>query len=88
MNKFTRYFRGVGEEARRVRWPDQKTLWSAVGIVLVITVVTALSLALSDYLAAQIMKAFNNAFPSNSTDSSSSGAAAMIINTIINGGRM
>lgn len=87
MNKMTRYFRGVGEEARRVRWPNQKTLWKAVGIVLVISIVTALFIALFDWLTIQIMKAFNTALPSSSgsSDSSSSSAAAMLINQITGG---
>jgi preprotein translocase SecE subunit len=80
MKKITRYFRGVGEEARRVRWPDQKTLWKAVGIVLLITFVAAGTIALSDWLAIMIMRAFKNAFPSSSASASS--AVAMIVNFI------
>jgi preprotein translocase SecE subunit len=87
MNKVTRYFKGVGEEAKRIRWPDQKTLWKAVGIVLLISIVSAGSIALSDWLAIQIMKGFTNAFPSNSTSTSStSAAAANIVAWFINGG--
>lgn len=85
MNKFTRYFKGVGEEARRIRWPDQKTLWKAVGIVLLITVFASLFIALCDYLTIQIMKAFETAFPKSSSSSATSGATAMIMNWI-NGG--
>ena len=47
MNKISKYFRGVAEEARRVRWPDQKTLWKAVAVVLVIATVAALRGCLS-----------------------------------------
>ena len=74
MNKFTRYFRGVGEEARRIRWPDSRTLWRCVGIVLVISIVASLAIVLSDWLAANIMKAFEEAFP-KSSDSESTSAA-------------
>ena len=63
MNKISKYFRGVAEEARRVRWPDQKTLWKAVAVVVVIATVAALGTVLSDYLTVQIMKAFENAIP-------------------------
>ncbi len=79
MNKFTRYFKGVGEEARRIRWPSQKELWRAVAIVLVITIVAALFIYLSDYLAIQIMKAFEYAFPSTGGDSSTEEEAAEAI---------
>ena len=88
MSKFTRYFKGVGEEAKRVRWPNQKTLWKAVGIVLVISIVTALFIALFDYLTVQIMRAFDSAMPTSSSgsSSSSSGAAAMFVD-LLKGGR-
>lgn len=92
MNKLTRYFRGVGEEARRIRWPDKKTLWFSVGIVLVIAIISALVTYGSDWIAMQINRAFGIAFPSSSsatdssTDSSSAEAVANIINNTINGG--
>lgn len=88
MSKFTRYFKGVGEEAKRVRWPNQKTLWKAVGIVLVISIVTALFIALFDYLTVQIMRAVDSAMPTSSSgsSSSSSGAAAMLVD-LLKGGR-
>ncbi len=76
MNKFTKYFRGVNEEAKRIRWPDRKTLWKSVAIVLIISVIAALAIAGSDGLAIQINKAFRIAFPEK--NSSSSGAAAAI----------
>lgn len=86
MNKIAKYFLGVAEEAKRVRWPDQKTLWKAVAVVLVISIVAALATVLSDYLTVQIMRAFENALPSSSgssTDTSSSAeAAAMLITKI------
>lgn len=78
MNKIKKYFRGVNEEARRIRWPDAKTLWKAVAIVLVISIVAALFIALSDWLAMQIQRAFRNAFPNNSSSSADSGAQAVV----------
>lgn len=82
MNKITKYFRGVNEEAKRIRWPDQKTLWKAVAVVLVISIVTALFIALSDWLAMQIMRAFRIAFPQKATSSSTSGTTAAVLNWI------
>lgn len=84
MKKISKYFRGVGEEARRVRWPDQKTLWQAVGIVLLIAVGFALFIYLCDLLTIQIMKGFENAFPKDSTSTSTSSSAAAAIVTIKN----
>ncbi len=87
MKKITKYFRGVGEEARRIRWPDSRTLWRSVGIVMVISVVAALAIVLSDWLASQIMKAFEEAFPKSSDSSSESTAAAIrLVNWFRNGG--
>lgn len=86
MNKISKYFRGVAEEAKRVRWPDQKTLWKAVGIVMVISIVAALATVLSDYLTVLIMKSFEIALPTSSSSSSSSEAAAMLFR-FINGGK-
>ncbi len=80
MNKFTRYFAGVGEEARRIRWPKPKELFSAVAVVLVITIVAALFIYLSDYLAVQIMRVFELVFPSSGgTDTSTDEEAAEAI---------
>ena len=86
MNKISKYFRGVAEEAKRVRWPDQRTLWKAVGIVMIISIVAALATVLSDYLTVLIMKSFEIALPTSSSSSSSSEAAAMLFR-FINGGK-
>ncbi len=90
MNKITRYFRGVGEEARRIRWPNRKVLWTAVGVVLVIAIVSALVTWGSDWLAIQINRAFQIAFPSashagESADSSTTEAVAALISYISGG---
>lgn len=72
MRKIRRYFTGVAEEAHRVRWPSSKELWKAVGIVLALTIICALVLLLSDYLALEIMKAFNINVSTSSSSSSGS----------------
>lgn len=83
MNKISRYFRGVGEEARRIRWPDGKTLFKAVAVVLVIAIICALAMSLFDFLSSQIMKAFEDAFPKkDSASDSATEAVAMLVNTI------
>ena len=84
MKKISKYFRGVSEEAKRVRWPDQRTLWKAVGVVMVIAIAAALATVLSDYLTVLIMRSFEIALPnsSSSADSSSSEAAAMLFRYI------
>ena len=84
MNKFTRYFKGVREEARRIRWPDSRLLWKSVTIVIVISVISALAIVLSDWLTANIMKAFEEVFPKDSSESTS--AAFRMISWIKIGG--
>lgn len=83
MNKVARYFRGVNEEARRIRWPSGQQLFRYVLIVLTITILVALFLYLFDFLAIQINRAFEGAFPKKEDDSKTTEeAASMIINYI------
>lgn len=76
MKKIKRYFKGVAEEAHRVRWPSAKELWPAVGVVLGVTIICAIVLAISDYLALEILRAFQRVNPN--TESSSSEVAEAI----------
>lgn len=78
MNKISKYFRGVAEEARRIRWPDQKTLWKAVGVVLSISLIAALFIVLSDWLTLYINRGLSNAFNQGSEASSSTVAMRYI----------
>lgn len=89
MNKINKYFRGVGEEARRIRWPNQKLLWKSVAIVLTISIVASLAIVFSDWIASEIMKAFGDAFPEKPSSSEDSATVAAIIymtNLFKNGG--
>ena len=80
MNKITHYFKGVGEEARRVRWPDRKTLWKSVAIVLSLAIITALALALDDFLASKIMEVM----PSKQSGGSEEGEeVALLITSVV-----
>ena len=81
MNKISRYFRGVNEEARRIRWPSGQQLFKYVLIVLTITILVALFLYFFDFLAIQINRAFEKAFPKQE-ESTTEGATSMIMNFI------
>ncbi len=90
MHKISKYFRGVGEEARRIRWPDKRTLGLSVAKVLAIAIVAALVMLLSDYLVGEILKAVGEAFPETSAATSTSGAdtsasAAEAIRSLLGG---
>lgn len=71
MGKMKKYFKGVAEEAHRVRWPVGKELWRSVAIVVTITIVCCLVLVLADYVTYQIMAAFQQNIPSTLVSSSS-----------------
>ena len=73
MHKIKRSFKGVAVESKRVRWPHKKELWSAVGIVCSVTITTALVLLVSDLLAANLIKGFEEAFPKPSSSPETSG---------------
>ena len=85
MNKCKRYFRGVNEEAKRIRWPNAKQLWKSVVVVLVIAIVTAGRIALFDWAAREIRKAFAGIYPKDSTSTSTSGEVARLARKIKGG---
>lgn len=64
MGKMKRYFKGVGIEAKRVRWPKKNDLWISIVVVLVITVFAALCLALDDAITARLLAQLKKAFES------------------------
>lgn len=64
MGKMKRYFKGVGTETKRVRWPKKNDLWVSIVVVLVITVFAALCLALDDALTAKLLGQLEKAFSS------------------------
>ena len=68
MRKIKSYFRGVAEEAHRVRWPKKKDFWSSVALVIL----------LLDFVTLYVIKGFEN-IGGGSSDSTSS-AAALIVN--------
>jgi preprotein translocase SecE subunit len=83
MNKISNYFKGVGQEARRVRWPSRQKLWKAVGTVCVITIVSSLAIFFLDWMVAQVIKGFSEAFPAPSSNGSSSGTGGNSITPAI-----
>ncbi len=81
MKKISRYFKGVGEEVRRIRWPSRHLLWTSVLVVCCVTILFALSLLFCDFIAAEILKAFESAF-NNGDGKTSTTAAALLIENI------
>lgn len=81
MSKIKRYFQGVVEQAKMVRWPSRKDLIGSVLIVLAVVGVAALALAISDGLVAELLKLLEK---QNTGDASSSESVAGAIRLISN----
>lgn len=77
MNKIRNYFKGVGIEARRVRWPRKKVFWNAVAVVTIITVFAAVVIFYEDWLTLRLMQGFEEAF-SNEVETTSETAARIV----------
>ena len=81
MSKIKRYFQGVVEQAKMVRWPSRKDLLSSVLIVLAVVAVAAIALAISDGLVAELLKLLEK---QNAGDASSSEQVTGAIRLISN----
>lgn len=81
MSKIKRYFEGVVEQAKMVRWPSRKDLVGSVLIVLAVVGVAAIALAISDGLVAELLKLLEK---QNAGDASSSEHVAGAIRLISN----
>lgn len=80
MSKIKRYFQGVVEQAKMVRWPSRKDLLSSVAIVLAVVFVAAIALVLSDGLVGELLKMLEK---QNGTGTSSSQAAIRLISNLL-----
>lgn len=69
MNKIKRYFVGVWEQAKMVRWPKRKELLQSVGIVLAVVAVAAIALTLSDGIIGQLLQLLDKQFKTADTSS-------------------
>lgn len=57
-----KYVKEVVKEGKRVRWPKKEELLPAVAVVIVISVFTALFLALEDLAAYRLIEMLKQAF--------------------------
>ena len=81
MSKIKRYFQGVAEQAKMVRWPSRKDLVGSVLIVLAVVGVAAIALSISDGLVAELLKLLEK---QNAGDASSSEQVTGAIRLISN----
>ncbi len=79
MYKIKRYFQGVIKQAKMVRWPKKIELLQAFGVVMVILVISALALALDDFVIANLLKTLDKELlpPVSSTSSGEAAPAAI-----------
>jgi len=56
------YFKGVGREAKRIKWPRKDQLFPTIGVVICITVFASLFLWLEDSAAYTIIEQLKQAF--------------------------
>lgn len=56
------YFKGVGREAKRVRWPKKDELLPAIAVVLCVMIFAAVFIYLEDYAANMIINQLKEAF--------------------------
>ena len=78
MSKIKKYFQGVIEQAKMVRWPSRKDLISSVIIVIAVVAVAAIALAISDGIVGELLKLLETQKPVDS------GTATAVVETISN----
>ena len=64
MKKILNYFKGVGKEVKRVKWPKFDAFLPAIITVLCITVFAAIFLVIEDYAGGIIISSLRDAFES------------------------
>lgn len=80
MSKIKRYFQGVIEQAKMVRWPSRKDLLSSVLIVLAVVAVAAIALSISDALVGELLKLLEKQNPGTSSEAHVHEAIRMLTN--------
>lgn len=81
MSKIKKYFQGVIEQAKMVRWPSRKELLSSVIIVISVVAVAAIALAISDGIVGELLKLLDTQKP---VDSETATAVVETISNLIN----
>jgi len=79
MGKIKRYFQGVWKQAKMVKWPTRKELFTAVGIVLVVVTICAVALTISDGIVSKLLQTLDGQFAKASETSE---AAMRFIKTL------
>lgn len=64
MKKILRYFKGVGKEAKRIKWPKKEQFVPSIIVVICITIFAGIFLALEDLAANTLLEQLRNAFSS------------------------
>ena len=64
MKKVLGYFKGVGTEMKRIRWPKKEQLIPSIIVVICITIFAGIFLVIEDLAASTLIQQLRNAFES------------------------
>ena len=64
MKKIMNYFKGVGKESKRIKWPKWDAFLPAIITVLCITAFAAIFLVIEDYAGGILISSLRDAFES------------------------
>lgn len=64
MKKILGYFKGVGAEMKRIRWPKKEQLIPSIIVVICITIFAGIFLVIEDLAASTLIQQLRNAFES------------------------
>ncbi len=64
MRKILGYFKGVGSEIKRIKWPKKEQLVPAIVVVIIITVFAGIFLSIEDLAASTLIQQLRDAFES------------------------
>lgn len=64
MKKILGYFKGVGTEMKRIRWPKKEQLIPSIIVVICITIFAGIFLVIEDLAASTLIQQLRNAFES------------------------
>lgn len=79
MYKIKRFFKGVFEQAKKVRWPTKKQLLSNFVVVLIVVAIAALALSFDDFIIAQLLGELENQFGTPETTETAVAVLSSII---------
>ena len=82
MYKIKKYFQGVIQQGKMVRWPTGKELMGYFAVVMCVIIFSAVACSIDDYIIAQILGALDRNLVTSSSSSSTSAEFKMVLDYI------